>query len=136
MAHIRKEEQPLDIQETVKEASQSNLCGRCTKTVYEAEKIKHWEKIWHKIGFRCANRTCKKPLNSTNVTEQEEEIYCKVCYANNFGPKGTKSTKPIAKDLTNNSIKCTKYNEMCFRNNHHILCISNKHFMSYLDFFS
>lgn len=90
MAHIRKAEKPLNIKETVKEASQANVCGRCKKTVYKAEEIKYFGKKWHKTCFRCANKTCKKPLNSTNVTEHEEEIYCRVCYANDFGPKGTK----------------------------------------------
>ncbi|KAK2493362.1 hypothetical protein MC885_008627 [Smutsia gigantea] len=31
---------------------------------------------------------CGKSLESTTLTEKEGEIYCKGCYAKNFGPKG------------------------------------------------
>ncbi|MGH0144169.1 UNVERIFIED_CONTAM: hypothetical protein FKN15_006999 [Acipenser sinensis] len=41
---------------------------------------------WHKNCFRCAK--CGKSLESTTQTEKEGEIYCKACYAKNFGPKG------------------------------------------------
>ncbi|EGV97327.1 Cysteine and glycine-rich protein 2 [Cricetulus griseus] len=41
---------------------------------------------WHKNCFRCAK--CGKSLESTTLTEKEGEIYCKGCYAKNFGPKG------------------------------------------------
>ncbi|KAJ6651445.1 hypothetical protein lerEdw1_021018 [Lerista edwardsae] len=43
-------------------------------------------KPWHKNCFRCAK--CGKSLESTTLTEKEGEIYCKGCYAKNFGPKG------------------------------------------------
>ena len=36
--------------------------------------------------LRCA--TCGKSLDSTNLNEHEEEIYCKACYGKSFGPKG------------------------------------------------
>ncbi|KAG7215858.1 hypothetical protein INR49_021839 [Caranx melampygus] len=41
---------------------------------------------WHKNCFRCAK--CGKSLESTTQTEKDGEIYCKACYAKNFGPKG------------------------------------------------
>ncbi|OWK17354.1 CSRP3 [Cervus elaphus hippelaphus] len=41
---------------------------------------------WHKTCFRCA--ICGKSLESTNVTDKDGELYCKVCYAKNFGPTG------------------------------------------------
>uniref|UniRef100_A0A2I2ZQQ3 Cysteine and glycine rich protein 1 n=1 Tax=Gorilla gorilla gorilla TaxID=9595 RepID=A0A2I2ZQQ3_GORGO len=47
--------------------------SRCGDSVYAAEKI---------IG---AGKPC---LESTTLTEKEGEIYCKGCYAKNFGPKG------------------------------------------------
>ncbi|XP_070617756.1 cysteine and glycine-rich protein 3 [Erythrolamprus reginae] len=61
-------------------------CPRCGKSVYAAEKIIGGGKPWHKTCFRCA--ICGKSLESTNVTDKDGEIYCKVCYAKNFGPKG------------------------------------------------
>uniref|UniRef100_A0A0E9US04 LIM zinc-binding domain-containing protein n=1 Tax=Anguilla anguilla TaxID=7936 RepID=A0A0E9US04_ANGAN len=47
-----------------------------------------WEQAspWHQNCFNCAN--CGKRLESTTLTEKDGEIYCKGCYAKNFGPKG------------------------------------------------
>ncbi|XP_041110207.1 cysteine and glycine-rich protein 2 [Polyodon spathula] len=61
-------------------------CPRCGDSVYAAEKIVGAGKPWHKNCFRCAK--CGKSLESTTQTEKEGEIYCKACYAKNFGPKG------------------------------------------------
>ncbi|NXN88253.1 CSRP2 protein, partial [Bombycilla garrulus] len=61
-------------------------CSRCGNSVYAAEKVIGAGKPWHKNCFRCAK--CGKSLESTTLTEKEGEIYCKGCYAKNFGPKG------------------------------------------------
>ncbi|EPQ12736.1 Cysteine and glycine-rich protein 2 [Myotis brandtii] len=61
-------------------------CSRCGDFVYAAEKIIGAGKLWHKNCFRCAK--CGKSLESTTLTEKGGEIYCKGCYAKNFGPKG------------------------------------------------
>ncbi|XP_051885226.1 cysteine and glycine-rich protein 3 isoform X2 [Pristis pectinata] len=58
----------------------ADKCPRCGNSVYAAEKA------WHKTCFRCA--FCGKSLESTTVTDKDGEIYCKACYARNFGPKG------------------------------------------------
>ncbi|XP_054473380.1 cysteine and glycine-rich protein 3 isoform X4 [Anoplopoma fimbria] len=58
----------------------SDRCPRCSKAVYAAEKP------WHKTCFRCL--LCGKSLDSATVTDKDGELYCKVCYAKNFGPKG------------------------------------------------
>ncbi|XP_003385691.1 PREDICTED: cysteine and glycine-rich protein 1-like [Amphimedon queenslandica] len=63
-----------------------NACGRCNKTVYAAEKVVAAGKPWHKSCFNCAE--CNKKLESTTVTDNEGEIYCKGCYGAKFGPKG------------------------------------------------
>uniref|UniRef100_A0A672GXN6 Cysteine and glycine-rich protein 3 (cardiac LIM protein) n=1 Tax=Salarias fasciatus TaxID=181472 RepID=A0A672GXN6_SALFA len=64
----------------------SDRCPRCSKAVYAAEKVMGAGKPWHRTCFRCA--ICGKSLDSTTVTEKEGELYCKVCYAKHFGPKG------------------------------------------------
>ncbi|KYO47801.1 cysteine and glycine-rich protein 2 [Alligator mississippiensis] len=64
----------------------SEKCSRCGDSVYAAEKVIGAGKPWHKNCFRCAK--CGKSLESTTLTEKEGEIYCKGCYAKNFGPKG------------------------------------------------
>lgn len=61
-------------------------CGACGKSVYEAEKVMGANKAWHQECFLCA--TCKKGLDSQNITESDGKLYCKSCYGKNFGPKG------------------------------------------------
>ncbi|GAB6029985.1 hypothetical protein CHUAL_005677 [Chamberlinius hualienensis] len=65
----------------------SDVCPRCGKAVYMAEKMMGGGSAWHKTTcFTCA--ACNKRLESTTLTEREGEIYCKSCYGRNFGPKG------------------------------------------------
>ncbi|XP_056131436.1 cysteine and glycine-rich protein 1a isoform X1 [Lampris incognitus] len=65
----------------------SDICPRCGKAVYAAEKVMGAGSAWHKNGcFRCA--ICGKGLESTTLADKDGEIYCKGCYAKNFGPKG------------------------------------------------
>lgn len=63
-----------------------DVCPRCEKSVYAAEKIIGAGGSWHKSCFSCA--TCGKKLDSTTVSDKDGEIYCKGCYGKNFGPKG------------------------------------------------
>ena len=88
MSRMRVAKKTVNIKDAVKVGSQSNKCGRCTKAVYFAEEVKAFGKLWHNTCFVCSNKTCNKRLDSTNATEHDEEIYCKTCYANAFGPKG------------------------------------------------
>uniref|UniRef100_A0AAY4C9F2 Cysteine and glycine-rich protein 1 n=1 Tax=Denticeps clupeoides TaxID=299321 RepID=A0AAY4C9F2_9TELE len=64
----------------------SDTCPRCSKAVYAAEKVIGAGSAWHKGCFRCAK--CGKGLESTTLADKDGEIYCKGCYAKNFGPKG------------------------------------------------
>ena len=42
---------------------------------------------FHKTCFTCYD--CKRPLDSTSCNDAPNgEIFCKLCYAKNFGPKG------------------------------------------------
>ncbi|XP_065845145.1 cysteine and glycine-rich protein 1-like [Oscarella lobularis] len=61
-------------------------CGRCNKSVYTAEEVKGAGQSWHKRCFTCQN--CNKSLDSTTVADKNGNIYCKGCYAKEFGPKG------------------------------------------------
>ncbi|KAA0706815.1 Cysteine and glycine-rich protein 1 [Triplophysa tibetana] len=66
----------------------SDICPRCSKAVYAAEKVIGAGNAWHKECFRCAK--CGKGLESTTLADKDGEIYCKgkSCYGKNFGPKG------------------------------------------------
>ncbi|XP_049765020.1 muscle LIM protein Mlp84B-like isoform X1 [Schistocerca cancellata] len=61
-------------------------CPKCGKSVYAAEERVAGGLKWHKMCFKCG--MCNKLLDSTNCSEHEGELYCKVCHARKFGPKG------------------------------------------------
>ena len=61
-------------------------CPKCQKTVYFAEAREGPNNIkFHKTCFRCFK--CDKVLDST-YTERKGEVFCKSCYAKDFGPQG------------------------------------------------
>jgi len=63
------------------------ICPRCSKTVYHAEKAIGAGRSWHrKTCFVC--RDCKKGLDSDTLADKDGEIFCRACYGKNFGPKG------------------------------------------------
>uniref|UniRef100_A0A8W8JHW9 LIM zinc-binding domain-containing protein n=2 Tax=Magallana gigas TaxID=29159 RepID=A0A8W8JHW9_MAGGI len=64
----------------------SDMCCRCGKAVFFAEKVMGGGGIYHKACFNCT--ACGKKLDSTTVTQAEGDIYCKSCYGKHFGPKG------------------------------------------------
>jgi len=65
----------------------TDICPRCGKAVYMAEKMMGGGSAWHKTTcFTCG--ACSKRLESTSLCERDGEIYCKGCYGRNFGPKG------------------------------------------------
>ncbi|KAK2716277.1 hypothetical protein QYM36_010756 [Artemia franciscana] len=72
---------------TVIKAKDGEGCPRCGGVVYNAEQMLARGKAWHKTCYKC--NECNKRLDSTNTCEgPDSEIYCKMCYGKNFGPKG------------------------------------------------
>lgn len=62
------------------------ICPRCNKVVFMAEKMMGGGFAWHKTTcFNC--KECNKRLESTTLCERESEIYCKTCYGKLYGPK-------------------------------------------------
>ena len=62
-------------------------CPRCGGQVFHAEAMFSKGKTYHKKCFSC--NSCKRPLDSVLVCDAPDgEIYCKGCYAKNFGAKG------------------------------------------------
>ncbi|KAI3369825.1 hypothetical protein L3Q82_024654 [Scortum barcoo] len=57
------------------QAAGSDVCPRCGRTVYAAEKVIGGGNSWHKGCFRCAK--CGKGLESTTVADRDGEIFCK-----------------------------------------------------------
>jgi len=64
-----------------------DTCPRCEGIVFHAEKMLSKSSSFHKKCFSCFD--CKRPLDSTLCNDAPNgEIFCKLCYAKNFGPKG------------------------------------------------
>uniref|UniRef100_A0A3P8V3D6 Cysteine-rich protein 2-like n=1 Tax=Cynoglossus semilaevis TaxID=244447 RepID=A0A3P8V3D6_CYNSE len=92
-AKAEKEERKAPVRGPVKAASFSsfsggpNICPRCNKTVYFAEKVSSLGKNWHRPCLRCER--CSKTLAPGSHAEHDGQPYChKPCYAVLFGPKG------------------------------------------------
>lgn len=68
------------------DASNNEICSSCSKAVYFAERVAGMGKVYHKSCFKCT--ACRRNLDSTLLTEHENNVYCKACYGKNFGPKG------------------------------------------------
>uniref|UniRef100_G3PBA6 Cysteine-rich protein 2 n=1 Tax=Gasterosteus aculeatus aculeatus TaxID=481459 RepID=G3PBA6_GASAC len=68
-------------------SGEANLCPRCNKKVYFAEKVTSLGKDWHRPCLRCER--CSKTLTPGSHAEHDSQPYChKPCYAVLFGPKG------------------------------------------------
>ncbi|XP_013363327.1 PREDICTED: cysteine-rich protein 2 isoform X2 [Chinchilla lanigera] len=64
-----------------------NVCPRCNKRVYFAEKVTSLGKDWHRPCLRCER--CAKTLTPGGHAEHDGQPYChKPCYGILFGPKG------------------------------------------------
>ncbi|XP_046335726.2 muscle LIM protein Mlp84B-like isoform X1 [Haliotis rufescens] len=61
-------------------------CPRCKQAVYFAEEARALGKKFHKKCLVC--NSCNKSLDSTTLTNHEDEIFCKSCYGKKFGPRG------------------------------------------------
>lgn len=54
--------------------------------MYAAEEAIAIGKKFHQACFTC--KTCKKGLDSNNLADGDDEIYCKNCHLKMYGPKG------------------------------------------------
>ncbi|RHZ74342.1 hypothetical protein Glove_226g37 [Diversispora epigaea] len=64
----------------------NDICPRCTKPVYAAESVLGAGVKYHRLCLRCVS--CSKLLDSGNMTDRDNKIYCCPCYSKEFGPKG------------------------------------------------
>ncbi|KAJ8653274.1 hypothetical protein O0I10_011122 [Lichtheimia ornata] len=62
------------------------LCQRCDKAVYMAEQVIGPGGPYHRTCLTCME--CNKRLDSTSLTERDNQAYCRVCYNRKWGPKG------------------------------------------------
>ena len=67
-------------------APQAPKCAKCLKSVYAAEEVRAAQKTFHKLCFKCTS--CNKLLETNILTEHQGDLYCRICYGRNFGPKG------------------------------------------------
>jgi len=76
-----------DADKTIIAKEGEDACPRCGGKVYSAEMMMAKDRGFHRKCFKCVN--CKRPLDSmTHCDGTDGEIYCKLCYAKKYGPKG------------------------------------------------
>ncbi|KAJ2482336.1 hypothetical protein IWW56_001123 [Coemansia sp. RSA 2131] len=63
-----------------------DMCPRCNTRIYAAEQGMAAGRKYHKRCIKC--KACDASINSLQLTERDGEIFCKQCYAKNFGPQG------------------------------------------------
>ncbi|KAJ2493415.1 hypothetical protein IWW47_004870, partial [Coemansia sp. RSA 2052] len=63
-----------------------DMCPRCDKTIYHAEKVVGPGGPWHRTCFKC--KQCNSALSSTTLTEHDGEAFCRNCYTKLFSPRG------------------------------------------------
>jgi len=57
----------------------TNKCRRCGKTVYENEKLRCCESIWHRKCFSCEK--CGVKLDTSRYEQAHNNPYCRDCFA-------------------------------------------------------
>ncbi|PVU87908.1 hypothetical protein BB559_005821 [Furculomyces boomerangus] len=88
-----------------------DVCPRCKKPIFAAEKVIGPQGPWHKHCFKC--KSCGTSLDSTRVADRAGEAYCKTCYDKFWGPKSLKVTEPIkpSKDTSSLDRDMSQFNK-------------------------
>ncbi|KAJ2852555.1 hypothetical protein IWW36_000184 [Coemansia brasiliensis] len=63
-----------------------DICPRCSKPIYHAEKVVGPGGPWHRACFKC--KECNTTLDSSKITEHNGDAYCRTCYGKLFTPTG------------------------------------------------
>eukprot|EP00123_Amoebidium_parasiticum_P015323 comp22899_c0_seq1/m.36213 comp22899_c0_seq1/g.36213 ORF comp22899_c0_seq1/g.36213 comp22899_c0_seq1/m.36213 type:complete len:229 (-) comp22899_c0_seq1:214-900(-) len=58
--------------------TEAAMCAKCGKGVFSAEKIRAFEKNWHKNCFKCAQ--CDAVLSAANAHSVDGNAHCLTCY--------------------------------------------------------
>jgi len=67
--------------------SDNPKCPLCGKSVYHAERIIGGGATWHQDCFKCS--VCRNRfVNAGEANDKDGKLFCRACYAKNFGPKG------------------------------------------------
>ncbi|KAJ2868977.1 hypothetical protein GGI22_000536 [Coemansia erecta] len=67
-----------------------DTCHHCQKTIYAMELSYAAGNKYHRACLKC--KDCNTGVDSLKMTEHDGEIYCKGCYAKQFGPNGFRNT--------------------------------------------
>ncbi len=60
----------------IQKMSASEPCSKCSKTVYQTEKIEASHQTFHKACFKCSEPGCVLTLNLKNFVIVDETLYC------------------------------------------------------------
>ncbi|ELR20909.1 LIM domain containing protein [Acanthamoeba castellanii str. Neff] len=57
-------------------------CARCGEEVYQSERLRAVNKVYHKICFKCAG--CDSALSLGKEFKRDGHPFCKKCYDSNY----------------------------------------------------
>ncbi|PVU97361.1 hypothetical protein BB561_000612 [Smittium simulii] len=80
-----------------------DICPRCSKTVFDAEKVVGPNGLWHRACLKC--KSCNSYLNSGKFSDRNGEAYCTKCYNRLWGPKGLNFTSKTPENQASNSLE-------------------------------
>ncbi|KAJ2157057.1 hypothetical protein GGF46_004771 [Coemansia sp. RSA 552] len=78
-------------------AAPADICPRCDGRIYAAEQGMAAGRKYHKRCIKC--KSCNTAISSLQLTERNGEIFCKQCYARDFGADGFRSTLSVSTNL-------------------------------------
>lgn len=65
----------------------SDICPKCTKRVYAAERVQAGGMVWHNTCFKC--ETCGKKLTVGQESLKDDKVYCKQDYLKLYSSVGS-----------------------------------------------
>jgi len=78
---------PSNVSTSTIKAPEGQGCPRCGGAVFAAEQMLARGTVWHKGCFNCSE--CHRVLDSVLACDgPDRDVYCKLCYAKKYGPKG------------------------------------------------
>ncbi|CAH8582180.1 unnamed protein product [Heterobilharzia americana] len=101
------------------------ICPVCLKNVYFAEEVRAMGRAFHRQCFKCCQ--CSRGLDSFTANDHKGSLYCKNCYAKNYGPHvygfstngvSVKSSYDL-RDFTKSNDCTNSHIPMSYSQNHH-----------------
>eukprot|EP01099_Mayorella_cantabrigiensis_P002025 TRINITY_DN1882_c0_g1_i1.p1 TRINITY_DN1882_c0_g1~~TRINITY_DN1882_c0_g1_i1.p1 ORF type:complete len:549 (-),score=84.03 TRINITY_DN1882_c0_g1_i1:111-1757(-) len=101
----------------------SELCPKCSKRVYHAERVQAGGMVWHNTCFKC--ETCGKKLSLGQESLKDDKVYCKQDYLKLYSSVGsnvlehTAEKVPVARSgptIATGGVSCPKCGKSVYHN--------------------